>query len=194
MQQVLNMATAFGSLVLVAVTIWYAWQTQHMVREMREARVASLRPSVQLDLGVIGGTAYVEVVNVGVGPATDISATLVVETDEGELESHNWTRALLRSGESQTMLVPRGSGGLMDLSTLKKMGVRTRMTGTCLDLDGREHVIDDTLSFAILGDRSPEGEWEGVDDRWPKNVEKIAKELEGIRALLKSDENPWRGA
>lgn len=190
MQQVLNMASVFGSLVLVGVTIWYAWQTQQMVREMREARVASLRPSVCLNLGRVGSVGYVEVENLGVGPATDISATLVVETTDGVFQSEGWTRALLRSGESQTMLVPRGPGGFLKLTKLKELGAQVRITGTCLDLDGRIHAIDDSLSFAVLGDRSPEGEWERVADRLPKNVEKIADELERIGDLLRDGKAP----
>jgi hypothetical protein len=152
---------------------------------MRRARIASLRPSIRLNMRVIGGIATVDVENLGVGPATGIDATLVVETDEEELESHPWTRALMRTGERQTMLVPRGQGRLMKLSELEALAVRVRISGTCADLDGREHVIADVLSFAVLGDRSPEGSWVGVEDRVPENIEKVAKELEAIHRILK---------
>lgn len=179
-------ASLIGGLALVAVTIWYAWQTQQMVREMRETRIASVRPSVRLDLHVVGGVANVEVANVGPGAAIGIDASLVVEADENQLESHQWTRALLGSGDTQTMLVPRGPGHLMKLSELKELGARTRITGRCFDVDGREIAIDDSLSFAKLGDRSPEGEWKGVTERLPENVEKMAKELEGIRSAIES--------
>jgi len=194
MEQALGIASIIGSLILIGITTWYAWQTQQMVREMRQARIETLRPSVILDLGVVGGTAYLSTENVGVGPAKDISVTITVYTDDEELESHTWTRALFRSGESQTLLVPAGpTKSLMGLSELKEMGAQATMKGTCLDLDGRTHNINDTLSFAELGDRSPEGEWESVDSRWPKNVEKMAKELEGIHSFLKNSQNPWRG-
>ncbi len=194
MSQALAFVSIIGSLVLVAVTTWYAWQTQQMVREMRAARAATLRPFVRLDLGLVGGVAYLKVENVGVGPATDIDVTLTVDTDEKQLESHHWRRALLRSGESQTLLVPGGqSGTLMDLSELKAIGARARMSGTCRDLDGHTHVVNQDLSFVELGERSPEGSWEGVDDRVPKNIEKIAKAIDGIHGIIKGQDNPWRG-
>jgi hypothetical protein len=190
MQQALVTTSIIGSLVLVAVTTWYAWQTQQMVREMRAARAASVRPAIRLDLGLVGGTAYVEVENVGAGPALNIEADLTVSTDEGEVEHHHWTRALLRISESQTMLVPND---FKLLSELKDLGATVAINGTCQDLDDREHPISDTLSFVTLGDRSPEGEWTGVEDRVPKNVEAIAKELKEIRSYLTSVKNPWRG-
>jgi hypothetical protein len=41
MRQALANARLVSSLVLVGVTIWYAWQTQQMVREMRNARATT---------------------------------------------------------------------------------------------------------------------------------------------------------
>lgn len=193
MQQTLGTASLLGSLVLVVVTVWYAWQTQQMVREMRHARIAALRPCIRLDLGLIGATAYLNVENVGVGPAANVTATIAVKTEHGEHESHIWTKALLRSGESQTLLMPRRpDGSLMTLSSLKELGAEATIHGSCLDLDGRAHDVHDTLSFSILGDRDPEGSWEGVVDRWPKNVEKIAKELEQIRKKMDNGKTPWQ--
>lgn len=183
MQQVLGAAGTLGSLVLVGVTIWYAWQTQQMVREMRDARVATVRPSLHLDLGGFTGAASVDIENLGVGPAVDVSVDLVVASPQGELERRRWTTPLMRSGDRKTMLMPNKDGVFGRPAPVKEwadMGAVIRMSGVCRDLDSREHAVDDILDFSAHSDRGPEGNWEGVEERLPKNVERIAKELERI--------------
>jgi len=187
MGQVLGTAAAIGSLALVGVTVWYAWQTQQMVREMRNSRIAAIRPSLRLDLGGFSTAASIEVENLGVGPAVDVSVDLIVLVGGDEIERQHWSVPLLRSGERRTMLMPNKDGNLGNFAPVQywaERDSRILMTGSCLDLDGREHRIDDDFSFAVHSSRGPEGSWEGVEDRLPKNVEKIAKELESIRRRL----------
>jgi hypothetical protein len=183
----LGTTTAIGSLVLVAVTVWYAWQTQQMVREMRHARVASLRPALRLDLGPFPRAASIEIENVGVGPATDVSVDIIVIASGVELEREHWSVPLLKSGDRRTMLMPNKDASKASFAPVEywaERDTRICLAGTCRDLDGREHPIDDVFSFAVHATRSPEGSWEGVEDRVPKNIEAIAKELERIRRQL----------
>ncbi len=177
-------ASVVGSFVLLFVTIWYAWQTQQMVREMRVARTASVRPSVHLDLGVVGGLGYLQVENVGVGPAVDVVLGVHVRSKDGLDQTAHVTAPILRSGQSKTLLLPtRKTGGFMPIATLISSGVAATMEGQCTDLDGRMHSINDSLDFSRV-DRSHEGRWETENDRWPRNLEAISKELATIRELL----------
>ena len=64
----MNLAIAILTGVLVAVTGYYAWQTQQTVKVMREQQKALLRPvlTIRIDQG------YWTVVNVGLGPALNV--------------------------------------------------------------------------------------------------------------------------
>ena len=186
-EMLLSNASLIGSLVLVGVTIWYAWQTQQMVREMRAARMASVRPNVHLDLGVVQGLAlaYLTVDNVGVGPALDLALDIVVHTnDEAHPQTAHWTSPILRSGESRMLLLPTGkSGHLMTLASLRSGGAKATMAGQCTDLDRRIHPMVGQLDFGLV-DRTRQGRVESVQERWPQNLEAIAKEIAEIRKVL----------
>lgn len=187
MSESLTSAAAAGSLVLVAVTIWYAWQTQQMVREMRRGRVEAVRPCLRLDLGGVYGASTLEIANLGVGPAVDVSVELVVFFDGDETQREGWTTPLLRSGDSRTMLMPNKDGVEGSFAPAQYWAdhdTRIQMAGRCRDLDGRIHKIEDSLSFASHATRGVEGSWAGVEDRLPTNVEKLAKELAAIRKAL----------
>lgn len=155
MTEFLAIATAALSLALVCVTIWYAWQTQQMVREMASSRAAAIRPALRLDFGVIDGShAFLVLENVGVGPAMQVSVTLEIKGFAGTPTSDPLSLPLIRPGDRRDLFYPAWGGkDLMTLETLASVPARITLAGECCDLDGRVHTVSDVLDFSTALDR-----------------------------------------
>jgi hypothetical protein len=65
-----TVTTIVLTFALVAITAYYAWQTQNMVREMRDSRELSVLPKLTVDLSWLGPVNPVPaIINVGQGAA-----------------------------------------------------------------------------------------------------------------------------
>jgi hypothetical protein len=175
----LAFATTALTFALVCVTIWYAWQTQQMVREMASARAATVRPALRLDYGVLPeGLAFLVLENVGVGPAVQVSVGLEVKGFTTSHEPDSLKVPLLRSGENIVLHYPAwGDRDLMSLDNLASVPATIRMSGDCLDLDGARHSVSDELSFAAPQDRIPRLDIVDAQARQTQILDAVRREL-----------------
>lgn len=189
MSDVTGYASLIGSLSLVLVTAWYAYQTQRVARETREGRKTSVRPVVRLDRYLSGVAVMVQVENVGTGPALDLSIQLDSESDNEALrQTAQWSASILRPGESRKLYFPMGADGRkMTFTQLEETHSVIRLTGTCDDIDGRPYEVADELQFGE--DPHAESEVRVVRPHhdWTITLEAIADELQRIRRHLDSN-------
>ncbi len=72
------------TLVLVAITGFYAWQNRRMVDEMRASRRQAVAPQFVLDLNLAGPQAvFLDVHNAGSGPALNGTYEIRLHLKEG---------------------------------------------------------------------------------------------------------------
>jgi len=175
----LALATTALTFALVCVTIWYAWQTQQMVREMASARAAAVKPAPRLDYGVLPeGLVFLVLENVGVGPAVQLSVALEVRGFAGSHEPDRLKVPLLRSGENIILRYPAWGGkDLISLDNLASVPATISMTGECLDLDGQRHQVSDELDFAASQDRIPRLDIMDAQARQTQILEAIRRDL-----------------
>ncbi len=188
MTELLALATTALTFALVCVTIWYAWQTQQMVREMASARAAAVRPALRLDYGVLPeGLVFLVLENVGVGPAVQVSVQLEIRGFTSSHEPDSLKVPLVRSGENIVLHYPAwGDHDLMSLDNLASVPATIRMTGECLDLDGQRHHVLDELSFAAPQDRIPRLDMLDAQARQTQILDAVQRELaEGNRLRRK---------
>lgn len=77
--------STFATIVLVGITVYYAWQNRTMAIEMRKARELTVLPHIALDLHSIGPVNIDVVIrNAGQGPALNLDAILRFHLREGQ--------------------------------------------------------------------------------------------------------------
>jgi hypothetical protein len=135
------------TLVLVAVTCYYAVQNRRMAIEMRRGREAAVRPKLALDLHLLGPTAMtVAIKSVGSGVAFDVRVRLVfapLAEDAPDVVQH-WQHNVLPAGDQHDLLPP---GGLNDnVNGLPASFRSIRLTGTMQDANGISHTVDECIA------------------------------------------------
>ncbi len=148
-----NALSAMAALILVVVTWRYTKHTQRMVDEMRAGRAAQLMPKLvpRTTWDDIGAKLqYIQIVNVGPGPAFDIDAMLSYEP--GGLK-WRWRGMVIASGAtipfvpSDAIRKLGGSGEMfadhVDLDDLAKRYGHIQLVGACRDAFGAVHTIDE---------------------------------------------------
>lgn len=98
---------AFATILLVAVTGYYAIQTRRTVQQMKKSTEAEFLPHLRMSVG-FGEGPLIElfVTNVGKAAAVGVQATFRIEELEDSIRS--WTSPLLVSGESVRFPIPVG--------------------------------------------------------------------------------------
>lgn len=162
------------SALLVAVTVFYAWQSAIAAREMKTARA----PHVDVDVRRFGDNFVSYVRNVGGGPALDVSLVLTLSSDSHDL-SEQWDRSLLQ-GEEQVLLFPRVGGGLLTQTEVIAGAAVLKARGTCRDIRGETWQIDKTVDLASRFSSHIEGDIRDVQSRLYSNVESMRKAIESI--------------
>jgi hypothetical protein len=103
--EILPYLSQYANLILIAITAIYATLTWMMLKEMREARKAELRPCIKASLDLIGSDIVVlKIQNIGKGAAIDINAEFSLEPSENAKAT--WQYRLLSSTESKRFLLP----------------------------------------------------------------------------------------
>lgn len=180
MESALGTLTLVSSLILVAITGWYAWQTHMTVVEMQESRRASVRPHIRMDLEPFGVNVLVKVENLGAGPALDVRAT--VKLGEDTPQSVEWSTPVLRSGESRLLHFPvKQDGSTMSFAELRELGVPLVLFGSCSSVAGDSIQLRDAIEFdETLHKEVNVSSSKDVSER----LKKIADELAGIRKAM----------
>jgi hypothetical protein len=131
--------------VLVLATIYYAWQTQRMVREMREAREVQLRPKIILGIRILGpNDFYPKVMNAGGGPALDLRVRVALEPNG---PSGDYATAFMAPGRDAGVILATESGRVTHIDEYKPF--RTlRMKGECVDALGNTFTFDEMFDLA----------------------------------------------
>lgn len=133
--------------VLIAVTAWYADRTQEMVREMRAARAAQVRPKIVPSIQRIAANAMTpKVLSVGAGPAFNVNVTLTLEPGG---PSGGYVAGVLTPGRGQPLLF-RDPDSHQVMARVDEIGryERVRLTGTCQDALGTPVDVDETMDLA----------------------------------------------
>jgi hypothetical protein len=135
--------------VLVAITGYYAWQTRQTVEELRRTRAVAVLPRLVLRMCDVGPTtSFIEVMNVGPGPAIDVNVDVsFVSRSEGVQPSQRRLQSsVLVSGESHQVIPKSDQGqGIPDTATLAARFQRIEMTGTLTDALGVRHTVAEQL-------------------------------------------------
>ena len=103
--EILPYLSQYANLILIAITAIYATLTWMMLKEMREARKADLKPCIKASLDLIGSdTVVLKIQNIGKGAAIDTNAEFSLEPSENVKAT--WKYRLLGSSESKRFLLP----------------------------------------------------------------------------------------
>ena len=103
--QILPYLSQYANLILIAITAIYATLTWMMLKEMREARKAELRPYIKAALESYSeSTIVLKIQNIGKGAAIDVNVEYALKSVE-DVESV-WEYPLLSSGELKKIHLP----------------------------------------------------------------------------------------
>ena len=174
--------TALLTLVLIAVTAYYAFQNRRMVKEMEQTRELSLLPRLSLEFHRLGpATVTLAICNVGPGAALDIDVRMVYEPVEPRQDAveHRWRRNLMISGAQYDFMPP---GGLdSNINGLPVMFRDIRLVGTMTDATGKRHEVDEVFPDLPEWRKVLEGAHQRyvADDPERRLAEALGKRLEG---------------
>jgi hypothetical protein len=169
--------------VLVLATIYYAWQTHRMVREMRAAREVQVRPKVILGIRILGPSDfYPKVVNAGAGPALDLRAAIALEPDGPSAE---YASAFMTPGRDQGIILASESGRMTHIDEYRPFST-LRMTGECSDVLGNTFTFDETFDLTNFLDGFKSGMWARLPTvrKEGEPLELIAEAVVNIENLL----------
>ena len=170
------------TIVLVAITGYYAWRTGQMVDEMRRARGASLLPKITLSFEHLGGpVGFILITNTGAGPALDVDLTMSYEPGGPEV---SWTSPCLSVGESERFLAPERTTSMVDLANKYQ---RLVLRSTCKDALGDTHKTLQILDIKTYWELNVEAARLLPEDYQRKvfgELERIRRELENIGRLI----------
>jgi hypothetical protein len=144
--------------VLIAVTAWYADRTHEMVREMRAARAAQVRPKLVPTIDRLGPNALTpKVLSVGPGPAFDVKVKLTLHPDG---PSADYVAGVVTPGRGQALLF-RDPASHQVLVTIDEMSRydRVHLTGSCKDALATSMTVDETLDLAAYVTAWKAGLW-----------------------------------
>lgn len=136
---------------LVVITGYYAWQNRRMVAEMSATRALTVLPKLALKWHGVGPTvAFVEIVNVGPGPALDVDAEVVFVPKAGggaAEDRRRWQTNLVVPGEGVQLLTQdQAGGGILDMEAIAARYARIELRGTAYDAIGNAHTLQDSLA------------------------------------------------
>ncbi|GEM_PF-3115470 len=97
----------FATVLLVAVTGYYAVQTRRTVEQMRKSAEAEFLPHLRMSVG-FGEGPWIELFVTNVGKASAIGVQTNFRIQELENSMRTWTSPLLVSGESVRFPIPVG--------------------------------------------------------------------------------------
>jgi hypothetical protein len=173
---------ALLTLVLIAVTAYYAFQNRRMVKEMERTRELSLLPRLALEFHrLASATVTLAIRNVGPGAALDIDVRMVYEPAEssrGTVE-HRWRRNLLVSGAQYDFIPPDGLNSNIDglPATFRDI----RLVGSMADATGKRHEVDEVFPDLPEWREVLEGAHQRyvADDPERRLAEALGKRLQG---------------
>jgi len=130
--------------VLLCVTFFYAWQNRKMVKEMQQARSATILPKLALEFHRLGPMVVdLAIRNVGPGAALEIDVEVewVPTHASGAGKGVAWRRNLLSPGEQVELFPPGDLNGNID--TLPREYREIHLHGSMADAAGRKYLVDE---------------------------------------------------
>lgn len=174
-------ATAVITVLLAGITWWYAFLTSRILDATRQAQKDAVRPQVFFKIETHVGVRDLllpYLVNLGIGPATNIHISITYLADEAE-ENSTWRSPIMTSGEERR-LIPVGfdENGNRDLNFFKRVN-HVVLRGSCNDLYGNEiDIVQDLNVEEWISSYVVSGQ---IDN--PKNQE-LARPLQDISDYL----------
>jgi hypothetical protein len=164
--------------VLIAITAWYADRTHEMVREMRAARAAQLRPKLVVTMDKFAARAITpRVVSVGAGAAFDVNVRVTLEPNG---PSGPFVASVLSVGRGQSLIFREQATNKVLASVDEfKSYERVHLTGSCADALGERMKVDETLDLSAYMAAYEEGLW-----KTPGGTKRGKEPLEAIEEIL----------
>ena len=196
-----TIATLVLTFALVVITAHYAWQTQRMVREMRDSRELSVLPKITIDLTYLGPlNAVPTLTNVGSGPALNADLEVVFEPVDPDVQPPEVRRLrwnVIAPGERIRLFPPDAGNRLMTTDEMATRYARVRVRGTAGDSLGNqrpvEHCLEDLEQWSqlirdtrVLADEPPAKEI-------AKEVKALAREMRDTRREIEQLRNDLAG-
>jgi hypothetical protein len=139
------------TVALVGATIFYARQTRETVAEMRRGRSGQVMPRLVPAIQKLGPNDLLpRVVNVGVGSALNVVATMSLEPGGSSM---TYRAPLLSPGRGQSLLLGRDPEHLNSLDFISEVDEfaqfnTLRLLGSYHDVLGDEHSVDESFDLA----------------------------------------------
>ena len=179
--------------VLVAATIYYAWQTRQTVQqaretveEMRRARGTQILPRLVPTLSKLpAANVLLEIVNAGTGPAFNVDVALILEPDGDPIP---FVAPVMSPGEYQEFFAPgKGpSSTEVQLAVISSVYTKLRLRGSCFDALGERHSIDELIDLDHYAKLFLSGTWVVPRDEHLKTIaDSLEKTRKAVEAIAK---------
>ena len=133
-----------ATVVLVLITAYYAYQNRLMAKAMATSHEDQVRPRLVPNLRVEGPVmGYLQVVNVGTGPARGVDIRLRLEPSGWE---RRWRSSLVLPGEVNEYLI-REEKRFPSLDQVATENTHFVIAGECYDVDGRRRVVEERMEL-----------------------------------------------
>lgn len=179
--------------LLVVITAIYVWLTYRAVDEARKARLQALRPHVVADFWPLGPNyPVIRLSNAGMAVALDVELEFTMERRSAKSGDpftfqFSWPAMQVSANHQISTPDPPARSGRSHLDVLLQDYGPLRMSGTCCDMLGRVHSIDQTIDanawWSAIGTRhelsapAPTGEVGQQLHKLNKQLEQIDKNL-----------------
>lgn len=160
-----------GALIASVIQNYFTRQT---VKEMEKTRKLQFMPRIKATLHFAGpASVQLKIQNVGKGPALDIDA--VIKTLPGE-EQRLWKQEMMVPDEFELFFLPEAG-----LEKLAEKFDSIVVQGSCKDLFGKQHKIDDKIDLKERLKDLPKLKMVWQEDP----IRKIARRLDDIKGSLR---------
>ena len=184
--EILPYLSQYSNLILIAITAIYATLTWMMLKEMREARKAELRPYIKASLDLtVSNTVFLKIQNIGKGTAIDINAEFSLEPSENA--KAKWQYRLLNQSESKRFFPPDPDKKYkLDALIEKYEKVIVKITYRDIFKEEHKEILSNNLKEfkeGLFGSRMI------LDTSMKKDIEDIKKYIEETSKNLKEISN-----
>jgi len=173
-----------SSLLLAAITAVYVFLTWRMVRELRKAREAELKPYLVAHLIPFGRLSVkLRITNVGSGPAFNVESTMGLKPSESASE-YLWRQPALLASVSAEFRLPTGETSLEELAS-KYEGLVVNLKWTDMFMHKSSALFE--INFVSLKESWTEAQWLIPPEEVPVQLGRIKDELRRIADRLQAD-------
>ena len=197
--EILLYFSQYANLFLVGITIVYATLTWLMLREMRKARKAEVRPYIKAALEFYNeseSTIVLKIQNVGKGPAIDVNVEYALKSFEDGKSL--WRYPLLSPGELKKVYIPElkeEQSNMLKRAIEKYKEINVKICYKDVFNEVHEEILSINLKEfeeGLSGTIKESSIEENID--WIRNyVRDIKEDIKALSTSLKEISNQMRG-